>query len=259
MGLVNGKCPNCGGILQTDPSHDAAVCPYCDTPFIVEKAINEYNIVNHNTIHAQTVNIYQQGDVAESKEENRFIISDPEIYKDELSDLDRAMGRRCARMTVRGTQKSADGIMLSGVLGEYVITELVFEEGVVWITGRWGWGKTLKYLSLPKSLMQIESEAFANNTALEKVLCFPELLEKPGYSDDAFSGTPFEGSMKSAKGRAEYEARQRKISEESARKAQQEAWRAAGRCWKCGGRLKKDKLLKEYYRCVKCGQSMRRN
>ena len=51
-------CTQCGGKLEVDPSQEAAVCPFCGTPFIVEKAINNYNTINvnntvHNTVHVQ--------------------------------------------------------------------------------------------------------------------------------------------------------------------------------------------------------------
>ncbi len=42
MPLTPAKCTNCGAALELDPSKDAAVCPYCHTPFVVEKAINNY-------------------------------------------------------------------------------------------------------------------------------------------------------------------------------------------------------------------------
>ena len=42
MPLVSAKCTNCGGILEVDKSNEAAVCKYCGTPFIIEKAINNY-------------------------------------------------------------------------------------------------------------------------------------------------------------------------------------------------------------------------
>ena len=42
MSLIPAKCTECGGILQVDKEKDAAVCPHCNTPFIIEKAINNY-------------------------------------------------------------------------------------------------------------------------------------------------------------------------------------------------------------------------
>lgn len=56
MPLVQAKCTNCGANLEIDNTKDAAICPYCGTAFIVEKAINNYNVTNQ--IHAGTVNIY---------------------------------------------------------------------------------------------------------------------------------------------------------------------------------------------------------
>lgn len=52
MSLVPAKCTNCGGELQIDNTKDAAVCPYCGSAFIIEKAVNLYN---------QTYNINTKG------------------------------------------------------------------------------------------------------------------------------------------------------------------------------------------------------
>ena len=59
MSLVQAKCTNCGASIEVDPQMEAGICPYCNTAYITQKAIVNYNttIVNHNTIHADTVNI----------------------------------------------------------------------------------------------------------------------------------------------------------------------------------------------------------
>lgn len=44
MPLVSAKCTNCRANLEVDNTKDAAICPYCGTPYIVEKAINNYVI-----------------------------------------------------------------------------------------------------------------------------------------------------------------------------------------------------------------------
>ena len=44
--LVPGICTQCGGQLQVDPNQEAAVCPFCGTPYIVSKAINNYNTIH---------------------------------------------------------------------------------------------------------------------------------------------------------------------------------------------------------------------
>ena len=56
MPLVQAKCTNCGANLEVDNTKDAAICPSCGTPFIVEKAINNYNTTNN--IRADVVNVY---------------------------------------------------------------------------------------------------------------------------------------------------------------------------------------------------------
>lgn len=43
MPLVAAKCTQCGAELQVDNQMEAAICQHCGTPFIVEKAITNYN------------------------------------------------------------------------------------------------------------------------------------------------------------------------------------------------------------------------
>ena len=57
MPLINAKCTNCGGVLQVEQGKDAMVCPFCGSAFIVEKAVQNFNVTNN--IRADVVNIYQ--------------------------------------------------------------------------------------------------------------------------------------------------------------------------------------------------------
>lgn len=56
MPLVQAKCTNCGSTIPVDNLKDAAICSYCGSAFIVEKAINNYNVTNN--IQAGVVNFY---------------------------------------------------------------------------------------------------------------------------------------------------------------------------------------------------------
>ena len=56
MALVSCKCTNCGATMLVDNTKDAAVCEYCGSAFVVEKAINNYNVTNN--IEAGVVNVY---------------------------------------------------------------------------------------------------------------------------------------------------------------------------------------------------------
>lgn len=60
MPLVPARCPMCNGTIEVDPYRETAVCKFCDTPFITEKAINNYNTTYHikiDTLHAAAVHI----------------------------------------------------------------------------------------------------------------------------------------------------------------------------------------------------------
>lgn len=46
MALVPAICTQCGARIEVDGTHDAGICKYCGTAFVIEKAINNYN-VNH--------------------------------------------------------------------------------------------------------------------------------------------------------------------------------------------------------------------
>ena len=56
MALVKAICTHCGGVLDVDNEKDAWVCKYCNTPFIVEKAVNIYN--TNTTVKAEHVDYY---------------------------------------------------------------------------------------------------------------------------------------------------------------------------------------------------------
>ena len=59
MSLVQAKCTNCGANIEVDPKKEAGICPYCNTAYITQKAIVNYNttIINNTTIQAGTVNV----------------------------------------------------------------------------------------------------------------------------------------------------------------------------------------------------------
>ncbi len=61
--LTAGICPKCGGQLEVDPAQDAAVCPYCGTPYVVSKAINNYNVQNAHIDHVENLHVDLKGSV----------------------------------------------------------------------------------------------------------------------------------------------------------------------------------------------------
>ena len=90
MPFVQAKCPNCGGILNVDNSHDAAVCQFCNTPYVVEKAITNYNNtfkIDNATINVAGMNIDNLNARARQYEEQGNIIKAVEYYNKVL-DID---------------------------------------------------------------------------------------------------------------------------------------------------------------------------
>lgn len=57
MPLVPAKCPQCGGNIEVDNSNEAGICKFCGTPFITEKAINNYNTYITNNFAGATINV----------------------------------------------------------------------------------------------------------------------------------------------------------------------------------------------------------
>ncbi len=64
--LVPGTCTNCGASLQVDPSLQAAICPACGTPYIVQQAINSFNISSIGSISVGNAVISIPGGSAEN-------------------------------------------------------------------------------------------------------------------------------------------------------------------------------------------------
>ena len=56
--LVPAICTQCGGSVEVDPLQEKAFCKYCGTSFLVEKAINNYNIQHANIERVESVNIH---------------------------------------------------------------------------------------------------------------------------------------------------------------------------------------------------------
>lgn len=83
MPLIPARCTQCGAELQVDSTAEAAVCQYCQTPFIVEKAIN-----NYNTYHQYKIENAQIHMVDESSAE--YKIKNAEIYLTKHHDYKRA-------------------------------------------------------------------------------------------------------------------------------------------------------------------------
>ena len=61
--IVPALCTQCGGQVEVDPSQESATCPFCGTTFIVDRAINNYNIQHATIEHADNVTVDMKGAV----------------------------------------------------------------------------------------------------------------------------------------------------------------------------------------------------
>ncbi|HHT90675.1 MAG TPA: hypothetical protein GXZ68_06895 [Firmicutes bacterium] len=60
MPFVAAKCTQCGSNLQVDSSRDAALCPHCETPFVTENAIKNYNTYHQYQIQHANLKVHDE-------------------------------------------------------------------------------------------------------------------------------------------------------------------------------------------------------
>ena len=186
MPLVHAKCTNCGGSLSVDSEKDAAVCTHCQSPFIVEKAINNYNVANAQ-ISAQVVHVYNsnlsdfviRGGVLEEYNgtSREVVIPDSVTVIGEKA----FMGSKITSVVIPPSVAEIKGLVLGvssehgfnghGAFADCVdLREVMFSEGLTRISlHSFKNCLSLNSVSLPASLTEIYQGAFNGCSALESV------------------------------------------------------------------------------------------
>ena len=167
MPLEKAQCPNCGGALEVDSSKEAAICPFCNTPYIVEKAINNYVTNVTNNIKANTV-------IINGKNDTDFEIDRTTLVK------------------YKGHEKNVIIPPYIEVIGRdafrycsYIETVQI-PDGVIEIGDSAFWScKGLQTISLPDSVREIGGSAFYACENLKSVSLSNSLTPVDGF---AFSG-----------------------------------------------------------------------
>lgn len=147
MPLLNAKCTNCGANLKVDNAKDAAICDHCGSAFIVEKAINNYNITNN--IQAGVVNIYGMS--------NDFDIRGGVLVKYNGTSMQPAIPNTVAKI--------GDHAFLGTMITSVVIPESVEVIG----NSAFSDCARLTNVTIPKSVVEIQYSAFNRCTRLTKV------------------------------------------------------------------------------------------
>lgn len=78
--MINAKCTNCGANLEVDENQEAGICRFCNSAYITEKAIQNFNntTTNNSTNNAQTiVNNYYNSAPAQPQKIVRQVITEP--------------------------------------------------------------------------------------------------------------------------------------------------------------------------------------
>ena len=63
--MVPASCTQCGGTVEVNRAEETAKCPFCGATFIIEKAVNNYNVQYAKIDHADNVTIDARGAVKE--------------------------------------------------------------------------------------------------------------------------------------------------------------------------------------------------
>lgn len=162
MPLVEAKCTNCGANLKVDNTKDAAICEFCGTPFVVEKAINNYNVSNN--ISNSIVNIYG-GNSAD------FIIRAGKLEKYIGASSDVIIPNS---VTIIGNESFAGCTGLTSV----IIPNSVVEIGDHAFSNC----KKIKSITFPESVVKIGKFSFENCESLLEIKLNNKLKEIPCYA-----------------------------------------------------------------------------
>lgn len=190
MPLVSAKCTSCGASLEVDNTKDAAICPYCNTAYIVEKAINNYNITNN--ISANTVNIYNGSvdfTIRASVLEKYNGASSDVIIPNTVKIIGREAFDKCIglkRVTIPETVTEIQYGAFSGCrdLESITIPDSVSVIGV----GAFSGCSNLSNIILPNQISEIAYSAFRDCESLQHIV-IPNSVT--GISGQAFSNCTY--------------------------------------------------------------------
>lgn len=172
MPLVPAKCTQCGSALTVEPAQDAAICPFCNTPFVTEKAINNYNTTNN--INAETVNIFQSS-------ESDFIIragvlekyngsSESVVLPDDVRYIGQKAFSNCYGLNSVELNEGLVEIGYDAFFGCKNLTNIAIPDSVETISnGAFGYCEKLTSVSIGKSVKKIGMQAFSNCKNLKSI------------------------------------------------------------------------------------------
>jgi len=155
MPLVAAKCTDCGGAVKVDSEKKAAVCQYCGNAFVVEDAINNFNIHYFNTTNISNSIVH--------------------IHEDKNRDF------------------VIEGGVLKKYTGAAV--DVVIPDTVIKIGSRAFEGSMIKSVVIPDSVIDAEGFAFVNCSQLKNVTMsqhlYNNLTSSNSKIETVFYNTPY--------------------------------------------------------------------
>ena len=186
MPLVEAKCTNCGAALSVDPAKDAAVCPYCGSAFIVDKAVTNYETTNN--ISANVMNVYGANPAA-------TVIRAGVLEAYNGADADVTIP---GNVTIIGDNAFKKCVGLRSVtipegvtaIGDYAFAEcanltgITIPESVAAIgTAAFSGCTSLKTITVPRSVTRMGAYVFAGCWRLETAVIYNDKISYQQFAD----------------------------------------------------------------------------
>ena len=210
MPLVQAKCPSCGATLEVDNAKEAAICPYCQSAYIVEKAIVNITGESNNTINASVVNVYTPNEadyvIRAGKLERYNGSSTDVVIPDNVTVIGEEAFKGCSALTrivipdnITAIEdaafegcRSLKEFVLSGTVKSFGFgifkdcpnIEVQFADNVAEIADFLFSYSSFSTIKLPSGITKIGKKAFIENKNLEKVI-LPDTVAR--IEDDAFN------------------------------------------------------------------------
>ena len=120
--MVPAICTQCGGKVEVDKTKAEATCPFCGSSFMIEKAINNYNVQYANIEHADNVNIDVTGAVKEVLNFAGAQMNESRKVRQEQRKIDSEIHRRNSAAFFK-----LYGFMLAGMLAFGLIAFIIMQ------------------------------------------------------------------------------------------------------------------------------------
>lgn len=169
MSLVNAKCTNCGATLIVENTNDAAMCQFCGSAFIIEKAINNFNMnvnvelnIDKPLVAKFSEFIIRAGILEKYTGESTDVIIPDNVHSISSKAFSHS-GIKCIQMSnnIKTCEKGAFGgctLLEKVVLSESLdsISESLFYDC-----------KNLRKIVIPENITEIEARAFESSELVE--------------------------------------------------------------------------------------------